>query len=515
MSRLVERVLTLVLLLHGSVSLSPSFSELFTRSNLIYDEVGRERYFHGTNIVYKEHPFHPSLSGFDSQTSFVDEDMDLLRSMGHSSIRLSVPWSAVEPTRGVYNATYLAVMRALVDRAGLYGISSLIDFHQDAWSDVFCGNGVPSWASVPPALPAVGFPMPIAAPVSSDPTTGVPSRATCDEINGNNWSMFYLTYATSSAIGAVYDDVDGLRAEFAKYWGEVAKTFASSKHVIGYELMNEPFAGNVYGNPSLLVPGVADRVKLQPMYDQVAAAIRAHDETHLVLFEGVVWEVVLPVGEEYGFTDVPGGAERWANKSVLAWHNSCLNDVTPDDEYYAWKQSEMTRLNAGGWVTETGEAQLDLLDAWQLNWMQWDYKWFANRTYDVPGLFITDPDSDGHETCVNRTSFDDCLNRDAVPTWARTHAKAVAGKTVSFAYSSLTNVATLTYIPDGDIEEPTVVFVSNRWIYVNGFDVDVKPAGAIYWNNEDDTDHLLFYTAPGFEGGGADDAVTITIAPKK
>ena len=78
------------------------------------------------------------------------------------------------------------------------------------------------------------------------------------------------------------------------------------------------FAGNFYSNPELLLPGVADRQMLQPMcdmmpispphalqsrcdttcmYHKLADAIRQFDAVHLILFQGVTWEVVLPVGE--------------------------------------------------------------------------------------------------------------------------------------------------------------------------------------------------------------------------
>jgi endoglycosylceramidase len=76
--------------------------------------------------------------------------------------------------------------------------------------------------------------------VPKDNTTGQPTRATCDGINNNNWSMFYLTYATATAIGNMYDNVNGLRDSFVAYWKTVATAFASNPFVIGYELMNEP-----------------------------------------------------------------------------------------------------------------------------------------------------------------------------------------------------------------------------------------------------------------------------------
>lgn len=289
----------------------------------------------------------------------------------------------------------------------------------------------------------------LAAPVPKDNVTGHPTRATCDGINNNNWSFFYLTYATATAIGNMYDNVNALRDSFVGYWKTVASAFVGNPFVIGYELMNEPFAGNIYANPLLLVPGYADRFKLQPLYDAVNAAIRAVDTTHLILFQAVVWEVVVELGEEYGFASAPGGA-AWANKSVLTWHNSVLSQYTPDATYYAWKFAEMQRLGTGGWVTEVrvqlksvqqsfifthkesidsrrcfcvsrtmcesvltslffffapdclnplmsiragarpqtvGTGVLPLLDQYQLSWMHWDYKSFANLTYDMRGLF--------------------------------------------------------------------------------------------------------------------------------
>lgn len=46
----------------------------------IKDSSGRERFFHGTNVVYKRPPYHPSIVGpFDSQFSLVDEDLQLLQ----------------------------------------------------------------------------------------------------------------------------------------------------------------------------------------------------------------------------------------------------------------------------------------------------------------------------------------------------------------------------------------------------------------------------------------------------
>lgn len=49
--------------------------------------------------------------------------------------------------------------------------------------------------------------------------------------------------------------------------------------------MNEPWCGDVYADPTLLVPGVADRRNLQPAYDVINAEIRKHDQDRIILFE--------------------------------------------------------------------------------------------------------------------------------------------------------------------------------------------------------------------------------------
>ena len=82
----------------------------------------------------------------------------------------------------------------------------------------------------------------------------------------------------------------GLLDSFAAFWGKVAQEFSTSSSVIGYEIINEPWAGwftlsiwlyiciililcaagNFYHDPLLMVPGVADRENLANVYDVVS-----------------------------------------------------------------------------------------------------------------------------------------------------------------------------------------------------------------------------------------------------
>jgi endoglycosylceramidase len=144
--------------------------------------------------------------------------------------------------------------------------------HQDVWNRKFCGEGVPDWAAQNnyDILKFIGFPWPLAKPYEVDENE-YPSRQDCDSIP---WPKYHFSYAISSAVGNLYDNHNGLRDKFVNFWGHVSQRFSNNPYIFGYELLNEPWCGNIYENPLLLLEGYADREKLQPMYDQINDKIR-------------------------------------------------------------------------------------------------------------------------------------------------------------------------------------------------------------------------------------------------
>lgn len=65
------------------------------------------------------------------------------------------------------------------------------------------------------------------------------------------------------------------------HWEVVAAHFGRSATVMGFELMNEPWFGDVYSDPELLLPGVTDRRYLVPLWDRATRAIRARAKDRL------------------------------------------------------------------------------------------------------------------------------------------------------------------------------------------------------------------------------------------
>jgi endoglycosylceramidase len=90
-----------------------AFIQVDPVSQQLVDVEGRQRYFHGVNVVVKGPPWIPETSGFDPRHSFCERDMSTLQEFGLNAIRLGMMWPGVEPERGKYNFTYLEVARDL------------------------------------------------------------------------------------------------------------------------------------------------------------------------------------------------------------------------------------------------------------------------------------------------------------------------------------------------------------------------------------------------------------------
>ncbi len=116
-------------------------------SSLFVDQFGRFAVFHGVNAVYKTFPFHPNLVEFSTNYSLTDHDLLNLRGWGMNVIRLHAAWEGVEPQRGVYNFTYIETLRDIVRKCAKFGISVILDAHQDLFARQFCGEGLPTWVA--------------------------------------------------------------------------------------------------------------------------------------------------------------------------------------------------------------------------------------------------------------------------------------------------------------------------------------------------------------------------------
>ncbi len=205
------------------------------------------------------------------------EDFARIRKLGFNSVRLLVSWSRLQPERGAYNRRYVKRIRRAVGWARGEGIYVVLDMHQDAWGKHIAS---PPGVSCPPGTqPSIGW-------------DGAPKWATItDGASTCNFGLRELAPAVTQAWESFYDDREGIQTQLVRTWGRLARSFARSRTVAGFDLLNEPAAG--------FAPGVNDTVGLGEFYGRAIEAIRAAEGSrqdavgHIVFFEpGVIWSAV-------------------------------------------------------------------------------------------------------------------------------------------------------------------------------------------------------------------------------
>ena len=212
-------------------------------------------------------------------------DFEDIARRGFNSVRLVLSWSALEPTPGAYDEAYVARIKRAVRQAAAYGLYVVLDMHQDAWGiavDTRDGEVCPDGTQ-----PAVGWD---GAPEWATITDGA---TTCR--NGER----ELAPAVRHAWDHFYADTDGIQTHLVRTWQRLARDFATSRAVAGYDLLNEPGFGT---NAS------ADVDRLGAFYGRAIAAIRTAERRaggfdHIVFFEpGVLWSALGSTATPMGFT---------------------------------------------------------------------------------------------------------------------------------------------------------------------------------------------------------------------
>ncbi len=453
----------------------------------LYDSQGRVVFLHGVDAVYKRKPFE-LYADPGKPWNFSAADASLMALLGFNVVRLGMTWSGLEPGKAKANdpaicdpgrATnphqlnlavldrYVAHLKQTVALLGKFHIFTILDMHQDVYSQSFDGEGAPSWAVCTNHVRSV------------DP----PGR----------WSREYSTTAAANAFRNFWtNDVRGnLQGQYDRVWGYVAQAFRGDPWVIGYDPFNEPFStalvqhhdenfaaqlqcfytgrryigSHVTGAPTLRCPS-------HDPASGVVPTILANDPSHLVFDEP----------DNYG---TPGyltylGPMRLRNL-VYNVHLYCgaRSPVTgnPTDVALCARQAthslsvrqngrpEMASHNQPGgpaWlVTEFGatsnvpylESVTSTMDAERVGWIYWSWKYYADPT-----------GSSAESLLVSGGKL-----RSTALVLSRAYPEAVAGRPISFSYSPESNVFRLRYAPNHRIHAPTVIFVPTSIHYPHGY----------------------------------------------
>ena len=385
----MSKILIAVLLLCSVICLTQAKLKVNPQTKQIVDEQGNTVILHGVNVAYKISPFlPPNTKSFNFDNSFSAEDADRLRSWGMNSIRLTIYWEAVEPVRGKYNDAYLSKVEEIVDICAKRGIYVYLDAHQDVANKQFCGEGMPDWA-IKPANALNKFPAPLFNLKFQYDKDGYPTLESCLK---NNFPIYYMTYAVEDAYQNLFSNWNGIGDAFANMWAHVASRFKDKQNLIGYEIINEPWVGNLYKNP-----GIAFKTdQVMKFYNRVHNAVRKVDDQSIIFFEHPLTDAELDAVH-----GSPGGPD-YNDRQILSYHVYAIGMGDPQStkvvnsaasKLYGRVYQRLDRENLTGFLTEFGAISgltqpgndhikyvLDLADNRMQSWSYWQYKYYEDYT---------------------------------------------------------------------------------------------------------------------------------------
>lgn len=445
----------------------------------LVDQDGRVVLVHGVNLVWKLGSYVPP----DEPAGFTSADAAWLAEHGFNGARIGTLWAGVTPTEpDRVDARYLAQWQRVMDDLAANQIWMQLDFHQDQWNEVYGGEGVPDWAVHRPA------PYDLAPPLTPP------------------FPLGYWTPEQSTVWDEFWAGRHGLIDAWAGAWRAVAAHWRGQPYLMGYDLLNEPWAGLEW--PECLFDGCPTTYEreLQPAMTTALRAIREADPSGIVWFEPQ--QLAGGRGTPTYFTAIAGEEQLG-----FSWHNYCPQvffesqgipgqDVEECQAYAdginrtALDQGD--RMKAVGLMSEFGatdneralEIDTEVADRHFTSWMYWAYKvWNDPTTADTAqGLFHDDADL--------------ASGKPKLRSLVRTYPQATCGTPASLSFDPRTGDFAYTYEAGSCHGRPTDVFISPLH-YPRGFDLAVDGGTARPARDN----HLLVDAVAGAE-------VTVRVTPR-
>jgi hypothetical protein len=207
----------------------------------------REGFYEHRNVSFVGRPF---------PVEEAEEHFRRLYAWGFRFLRFLVTWEAVEHAGpGIYDQAYLDYLYEVVRRAGEHGLQLFIDPHQDVWSRMSGGDGAPGWTFEAAGLDVTQF---------SETGAAIVHAIHGDPFPRMIWPTNYSKLAAATMFTLFFGGndfaprtmVDGepiqeyLQRHYLEAMREIALRLKGLPHVVGYDSMNEPWAGYI-GWPDL------------------------------------------------------------------------------------------------------------------------------------------------------------------------------------------------------------------------------------------------------------------------
>jgi endoglycosylceramidase len=451
----------------SSSSIAWPIGPLTVSGRFIVDQTGRVIILHGVNEVYKVPPYCPP----DKPWGLQPADAKLMHSLGFDVVRLGYLWEGFEPEKGKWDYKYLDCLQRSESMLAKEHIFTLVDSHQDVYTQEFGGEGFPAWSvhdhHLKPPNPLPPFP-----------------------------HNEYLR-VVEAAFDGLWANRGNVWQSYAQAWGKVAAFFAKDKMVLGYDLMNEPWPGKYMEQCANLFGCKAfDQDILEPFETMSAKAIRKASPQHIIFYEP---NITFNAGAGNNFTAPPSSLEPIG----FSFHDYCLThgefntkprtaarlnackfeyNLVQNNALYAGKAINgaplETEFGATFYVPEL-EVDVSLSDAHLTGWIYWQFK--------AAGDITTDSVAHDHRRCPRNSPeslfHDDCdlktLVRSKAVALAEPYPMAIAGTPTSYGYNFKTHVFHLDYKVNPRVDAPTVVFASKPLHYPHGYKLALSGAKLI------------------------------------
>ena len=499
------KALTLTLALSVLITLASTKFTIDLTQSFILDHAGRYKIYHGVNVVVQLYPFIPNTDVFDPYMSFTDEDIAILKKLGINLVRLGVIWESVETAEEVYNYDHLEKLSDIVYKLEQQGIDVLLDAHQDMFTREFCGEGVPGFYAkkldverkceantLSKIFKLLTACIPLEKHNWSYGDDGMPLVDDCK--TKGNFMDYHRSPELTSIYKSFYNNQNNIIDQFGKFWAVVAQKFKGRKNVIGYDIWNEPWPGNLWSDLKSLWPGHSDDEEVTPFYQIVDNAISKVDNDYILFYQPVPFPDTFPLfgGVIFpSFTAPPVDIDF--RPQVFNVHNYCCQagpDVCRSGEpsleqakgmcanFHEMKVKENIkhgkRLKAPIIVTEFGACSnseacyyemmglIKAADRHLVSWAYWMYKTFGDHT----------------TTAANNTegifNEDGTLQMYKEIALSRSYVQAYQGYPLSVEFNDETKELNASFKYDAFISEPSVVYIHKEMNYKNGYRVVVS-----------------------------------------
>lgn len=427
---------------------APVTGPLHRAGRWLVDDQGRVVIEHGVNVIKKVAPY--------VRTQFSEQDARLLADEGFTAARIGFIWAGVEPQPGVYDDAYVQKVLALDSLLARYGIRTLVDFHQDEWSQQTGGDGAPAWATL---------------------------ASSADQ----SFAAFWRDQKAPDGVG--------IQTHFVNAWRHVAGLVAGHRNILGLDPFNEPYPGSDYPPPcSDFSPCPSfESGPLAAFYRRVIAAIRQGGAEQVIYPEAIADSgSATPALPAFDDPQTAYTFHYYCNVTQLDPREAPVSEPSPEAAACApieqrnlgTYQDYLRGLGAPGLLGEFScndvnrdNAQvIDLVDVAFDSWTIWAYYNAADDPADCPrqGLLVNDSQP-GSEANAKQLKLDALV----VP-----HAQAIAGTPTSTSFDRSSRVYTLSYattaVPGAALAPGalTQIFIPARQ-YPTGYGVQVSGARVV------------------------------------